>query len=160
MEADLTEETGRPAVSKDPNHSLYDANDPLIRRLHWIIRAAVRVLAVLMVFVIVWGIGDVVYGLYRQLVAPPFMLLSMNEVLSTFGGFLAVLIAIEIFTNITLYLKSEVIPVQLVIATALMAIARKVIIFDFSSMAPGFVFGTAAVILALGVTYWLLTRRC
>ncbi len=142
-----------------PNHSLYDANDPLIRKLHWVIRAAVRVLAVLMVFVIVWGIGDVVYGLYRQLVAPPFMLLSMNEVLGTFGGFLAVLIAIEIFTNITLYLKSEVIPVQLVIATALMAIARKVIIFDFSSMSPVFVFGTASVILALGLTYWLLTRK-
>ncbi len=149
----------RNTVSRDPNHSLYDANDPLIRRLHWIIRAAVRILAVLMVFVIVWGIGDVMYGLYRQLVAPPFMLLSMNEVLGTFGGFLAVLIAIEIFTNITLYLKSEVVPVQLVIATALMAIARKVIIFDFSSMSPVFVFGTASVILALGLTYWLLTRR-
>ena len=38
-----------------------------------------------------------------------------------------VLIAIEIFVNIRLYLGADVLPVQLVIATALMAICRKII---------------------------------
>ncbi|MGL1835036.1 phosphate-starvation-inducible PsiE family protein [Rhodocyclaceae bacterium SMB388] len=52
-----------------------------------------------------------------------------------FAAFLAVLIAIEIFANITLYLRDEVIHVKLVIATALMAIARKVIVLDFSELA-------------------------
>ncbi|MFC6672174.1 phosphate-starvation-inducible PsiE family protein [Marinobacterium aestuariivivens] len=46
-------------------------SDPLIRFLHRIIRIAIRVLAVLMVLVIIWGIGDVIYVLYQRLGTPP-----------------------------------------------------------------------------------------
>ena len=69
------------------------------------------------------------------------------------------LIAIEIFINISMYLSTNVIPVRLVIATALMAIARKVIIFDFERLEPAFIYGTAAVVLSLGITYWLITKE-
>ncbi|MCK4710188.1 MAG: hypothetical protein KAU21_16345, partial [Gammaproteobacteria bacterium] len=58
--------------------------------LHKIIRVAVKVLAVLMVAVIVWGIGDVIYVLYQRLMEPPFLLLSISDILATFGAFLAV----------------------------------------------------------------------
>ena len=133
--------------------------DRTIRFLHKIIRIAVKILAVLMVLVIVWGIADVIYILYQRLVQPPFMLLQINDILATFGAFLAVLIAIEIFINIRMYLSTNVLPVRLVIATALMAIARKVIIFDFEYITPPFIYGTAAVVLALGLTYWLITKR-
>ncbi len=144
----------------EPGHDLTDkVEDSFIKFLHKIIRVAVRVLAVLMVLVIVWGIGDVVYILYQRLVAPPFMLLSISDILATFAAFLAVLIAIEIFMNITLYLKSNIVPVRLVVATALMAISRKVIIFDFKEITPLFIVGTAAVVLALGITYWLITKK-
>ncbi len=144
----------------DMGHELTDmVEDPFIDFLHKIIRMAVKVLAMLMVLVIVWGIGDVIYVLYQRLLSPPFMLLNINDILATFGAFLAVLIAIEIFINITLYLKSNVIPVRLVVATALMAISRKVIIFDFKEITPLFVLSTAAVVFALGITYWLITKE-
>jgi len=149
---------------KDPfdesGHGLaHKSKDSFMDVLHKIIRVAVRALAVLMVAVIVWGIGDVVYILYQRLLSPPFMLLSISDILATFGAFLAVLIAIEIFQNITLYLKTDVFPVKLVVATALMAISRKVIIFDFKEIVPPFLLGTAAVVLALGITYWLISRK-
>ncbi|NOQ89236.1 MAG: hypothetical protein GQ550_09950, partial [Gammaproteobacteria bacterium] len=112
-----------------------------------------------MVLVIVWGIGDVIYVLYQRINSPPFLLLSINDILATFGAFLAVLIAIEIFINISMYLKTDVIPVRLVVATALMAISRKVIIFDFEKITPPFIYGTAAVVLALGITYWLISKK-
>jgi uncharacterized membrane protein (DUF373 family) len=144
----------------EPGHDLQEEHeDPIVAFLHRTIRLAVKVLAVLMVVVIVWGIGDVVWVLYQRMVEPPFMLLRISDILATFGSFLAVLIAIEIFINITLYLKADVIPVRLVIATALMAIARKVIIFDYDELEASYVYATAAVVLALGVTYWLITRR-
>lgn len=144
----------------EPGHDLHlEHEDPTIRFLHRIIRLAVKVLAVLMVIVIVWGIGDVIYVLYQRLTEPPFLLLQINDILATFGAFLAVLIAIEIFINISMYLSTNVIPVRLVIATALMAIARKVIIFDYDNITPPFIYGTAAVVLALGITYWLITKK-
>lgn len=130
----------------EPGHDLHlEHEDPTIRFLHRIIRVAVKILAVLMVLVIVWGIGDVIYVLYQRLAQPPFLLLQINDILATFGAFLAVLIGIEIFVNISMYLSNNVIPVRLVIATALMAIARKVIIFDFEQLTPDFIYGTAAV---------------
>ena len=144
----------------EPGHSFADkVGDPFIDFLHKIIRVAVKVLAALMVMIIVWGIADVVYVLYQRLIEPPFMLLRINDLLATFGAFLAVLIAIEIFINITLYLKTNIIPVKLVVATALMAISRKVIIFDFEKITPPLVLGTSAVVLALGLTYWLISKK-
>ncbi|MGM0682195.1 MAG: phosphate-starvation-inducible PsiE family protein, partial [Thermodesulfobacteriota bacterium] len=130
-----------------------------IRFLHRIIRIVIKILAVLMVLVIVWGIGDVIYVLYQRLTQPPYLLLQINDILATFGAFLAVLIAIEIFINISMYLSTDIIPVRLVVATALMAIARKVIIFDFERTTPPYIYGTAAVVLALGITYWLITKK-
>ena len=144
----------------EPGHELANnSEDEFMEFLHKIIRVAVKVLAVLMVAVIVWGIGDVIYVLYQRLIAPPFLLLSISDILATFGAFLAVLIAIEIFINITLYLKTDVIPVRIVVATALMAISRKVIIFDFEKITPLYILATAAVVLALGITYWLISRK-
>ncbi len=133
-------------------------DDDLIAFLHKTIKFSVRILAILMVFVIFWGIADVVYVIYEQLMHPPFMLLDISDIFKTFAAFLAVLIAIEIFQNIVLYLRTDVIPVQLVIATALMAIARKVIILDYSELTPMYVFATGMVVLALGITYYLLGR--
>ncbi|MFH2048552.1 MAG: phosphate-starvation-inducible PsiE family protein [bacterium] len=143
----------------EPGHDLHMEHEDLtIRFLHRIIRVAVKILAALMVLVIVWGIGDVVYVLFQRLIQPPFLLLNISDILATFGAFLAVLIAIEIFMNISMYLSTNIIPVRLVIATALMAIARKVIIFDFEEISPPYIFGTATVVFALGITYWLITK--
>ncbi len=136
-----------------------ELDDPLISFLHRLIKIAVRILAVLMVMVIFWGVADVIYVLYEQLMLPPFLLLDISDMFKVFGAFLAVLIAIEIYQNIVLYLRTDVFPLRLVVATALMAIARKVIIFDFNEVSPMYILATAAVVLALGATYYLLGSR-
>jgi uncharacterized membrane protein (DUF373 family) len=90
---------------------------------------------------------------------PPFLLMTTDEILDTFGAFLAVLIAIEIFLNITLYIRSDVIPVKLVVATALMAISRKVIVFDYKHLPYEYVGASSLVVVALGITYWLIHKK-
>jgi uncharacterized membrane protein (DUF373 family) len=135
-----------------------DHPDPLFRGLHLVIRFAIRILAVLMVAVILWGVADVIYIIYERLLQAPFFLLDINDIFYTFGAFMAVLIAVEIFINIRLYLGTNVFPVQLVVATALMAIARKVIVLDFEALTPQYMIGIAATTLALGITYWLLRQ--
>ena len=134
-------------------------DDALLSFLHKAIKCAVKILAVLMVLVIFWGVADVVHVLYQQLIQPPFMLLNISDILKTFAAFLTVLIAIEIYQNIVLYLRKDIIPLKLVIATALMAIARKIIIFDFQEVTAQLIFATAAVVLALGITYFLLNKN-
>ncbi len=152
MSGDLQDTTEH--VELDPNHP-----DPVVRSGNRVIRWSVRILALLMVVVIVWGILDVVYVFYARASTPPFFLLEIEDILATFGAFLAVLIAIEIYTNITLYLTHHVIHVRLVVATALMAVARKAIVLDYKDIQPEYALATAALGLAFGVVYWLLARR-
>ncbi len=99
-----------------------------------------------------------VYVLYEKLKTPPYLLLDVGDILQTFGAFMAVLIAIEIFTNIRLYLGTNIIPVQLVIATALMAVARKVIVLDLKIVSAEHIVGLALLTIALGVSYWLVQK--
>lgn len=146
------DDTGWPGVVDD----LEDPYDPMMHHLRTIIRASVRALAILMTAVILWGVADVAWVLYEKLVEPPFLMLTISDILATFGAFMAVLIAIEIFVNINLYLRHDTIHVKIVMATALMAIARKVIILDFEQLGPAYIFATAAVVAAMSIGYWLV----
>ena len=71
---------------------------------------------------------------------------------------MAVLIAIEIFVNITIYLREDIIHVKIVLATALMAIARKVIILDLEKVDAPYLWGIASIVFALSIAYWLVIR--
>ena len=133
-------------------------HDPFIRALHSIIRTCVKFLALLMVLVIILGVVDVCYVLYTRLSTPPVFMLSVSDIFKVFGAFMVVLIAIEIFINIRLYLGSSTLPIKLVIGTALMAIARKVIVLDLANTTSIYVFAIAAVVLALGIAYWLVGK--
>jgi len=132
--------------------------DLQVRIIKRIVHAAVRILAGMMVVVIILGVIDVAYLLHQKAMAPPRFILTINDILATFGAFIAVLIAIEILVNILLYLRDDVIHVKIVMATALMAIARKVIILDYDTMTPLYLFATAAVVLAMSAGYYLVVK--
>lgn len=124
-----------------------------------IIRNVAKVTAILMVLVIIWGVADIIYVLYQRLMQPPFMLLEIKDILATFGAFMAVLIAIEIYHNLVLYVQENHnarLAVEIVLATALMAAARKVIVFDYNEMDYHYVYATGAVILALSIAYYCI----
>ena len=134
-------------------------DDGLISILVKSIHIAVRALAILMTLIIYWGVIDVLWLLYIKLKSPPVLLLTMTDILALFGGFLAVLIAIEIFLNIIMYLRDDIIHIKLVLATALMAIARKVIILDYSKHTPEYIWAIGFVILALSIGFWLVSAK-
>jgi uncharacterized membrane protein (DUF373 family) len=134
-------------------------DEPLIRRLRGSIRHAARVLAVLMVLVIWWGVADVVYVLYSRVSVHPYFLLEISDILATFGAFMAVLIAIEVFVNIVSYLQEDGLHLDIVLATAYMAVLRKIVILDYKEISPDYVYATAALALALSVGYYLTRHR-
>lgn len=136
----------------------FQEEEKTIVLMHRIIMQAVRILAVLMTLVILWSVLDVVWIIFNKIMTPPVGILKLDDILKTFGGFLAVLIAIEIFMNIVLYLREEVIHVKLVVATALMAAARKVIVFDYTSLPVVYVWATGVVILALSISLFLINK--
>lgn len=81
-----------------------------------------------------------------------------NNLFTTFGLFLNILIALEILENITAYLRKHVIHVELVIATSLIAVARKVIILDLKNTEGIKVIGLGIAVFALSISYWIIRR--
>jgi uncharacterized membrane protein (DUF373 family) len=53
----------------------------------------------------------------------------------------------------------SVIQTKVVILIAVLALARKFIVLDIRETTPAYLLALAAVTLALGLTYWLMTER-
>lgn len=128
--------------------------------LHQGILICIRILAILMVVVIFAGTFDVLYTVYNNvLLQQPYGFLHVENIVNILGAFLAVLIAVEIYTNIVIYLKEDSINLKLVLSTALIAIARKVIVLDYKTTAPEYIYATGFVIVATAAAYWIATYK-
>ena len=119
-----------------PESLVAQQHDWLVRHLNRAVVFAVKILAVLITLVIFWGVIDVIAHLYLQFTKGIAGIFYAENLVSILGSFLVVMIAIEVFLNIVFYLKKDALHVQLVLATALTAVARKVIVFDYSSSPP------------------------
>lgn len=132
--------------------------DKFLWVLKKIIHLCLKAMGLLMIIVIISGVVDVAWTIYQRFASEPHFILTIGDILMTFGAFMVVLIAIEIFQNIILYLRDDVIHVKIVLATALMAIARKVIILDYDELEPMYIFATGIVLVATGITYWFVHK--
>lgn len=146
-------------MEDDEANFTFNVKSPFIHFLQNIILWGVKILALLMVVVILWSVLDVFLLMIIKAKDPYRLITDMDEMLSIFGAFLVVLIAIEIFSNIILYLNKESGHLKLVIATAIMAIARKVIILDFDTAKDWHTMGMGILVLALGFAYWFVDKK-
>jgi uncharacterized membrane protein (DUF373 family) len=114
-----------------------------------------KILSVLMVIIIIVAIFDLIVLLSQKILMTPvgFFNTTLFEI---FGLFLNVLISIEILENITAYLKKHTVQVELVIVTSLVAVARKIIIFDLTKYSGNDLLGLAIAIFTLSISYWIV----
>lgn len=96
--------------------------------------------------------------LYQQLIKPPMLLLNLEEMLEVFGFFLMVLIGLELLETIKAYLDKDRVHVEVVFLVAIVAAARKIIILDYKTMTPDMLYSISAVIVALGIGYFLVRK--
>jgi len=138
--------------------ALHQADTSLIGYLNKLVNYTVLVLAALMAFVVLCGVAEIAAELYVMIKSTPYVLLSISGITSIFASFLAVLIAIDIFINISLYVRKHVIAVRLVVATALMAVARKIVVLEFADIHPMQIIAMAGLVAVLGFCYYYLSR--
>lgn len=126
--------------------------------LFWIKRTenlVSKLLSIAMIIVLLAVVMDLFIFLARTLAQPPYGLIS-ETLTDVFGMFLSALIALEILENITAYLKHHVVQVELVIATSLTAVARKIIILDLKSISGATLIGLAIAIFSLAISYLIV----
>lgn len=80
---------------------------------------------------------------------------------AVFGDILTVLIALEFNHTLKYVVTRErgIIQAKIVIVIAVLALVRKIIVTDLSKISPAGLAAEAALLLALGVTYWLMRER-
>jgi len=81
-----------------------------------------------------------------------------NAVINLFGLFFLVLVGIELLETLQMYTKERVVHVEVVLLVALIVAARKIILVDYTTTSTDVFFGIAAVMIAIGMTYFLLKK--
>jgi len=116
-----------------------------------------KILSLAMIGVVLFALINLGIVLVQELLSPPVGRFS-TTLLKIFGLFLNILIALEITQNITSYLSSHIIQIEMVIITSLIAVARKIIILDFDKVSDSELLALAVTIFALSISYWLVRR--
>jgi uncharacterized membrane protein (DUF373 family) len=112
----------------------------------------------LMSVILILAFIDVVFEIGSRIFEKPYFVVDANSLIDLFSTFLVLLIGIELLETVKLYLKEDVVHVELVILVAIIALSRKVIIWDFNKYDVNEMFSLAAMIIALGVTYLLVKK--
>jgi uncharacterized membrane protein (DUF373 family) len=102
---------------------------------------------------------DLIYNLALYLISPPFGRLETDELLSTFGNILLVIMGVELLETFKTYKIEHNVNAQMVLLVALTAMARKVVTMELNSASGNAnLLGVAAVIIALSAGYYLVKK--
>jgi uncharacterized membrane protein (DUF373 family) len=114
-----------------------------------------KVLSIALIIVILVSLCDLMLVLVKDLFIEPSGFFN-KTLIELFGFFLNILIALELLENITVYLRKHIVQLELVLTTALIAVARKIIIFDPNKYEKVDLIALGVAIICLAVSYFLI----
>ncbi len=115
-------------------------------------------LIIMMVGILLLATVELGYYLIRTIIGSDYLLIDLNDLMDLFGVFMLVLIGIELLDTIKVYLHSNIVHVEVVVLVAIIALARKVIALKAENMSGDKIIGIGVLIVALGITYYLIKR--
>jgi uncharacterized membrane protein (DUF373 family) len=116
------------------------------------------VLIALLIVVLAFAVGELVWVLFTNLTNFPPLLLENHELTTVLGVFLLVLIGVELLDTMVEYFRDNAIHVEIVVLLATIAIARKVILLDPAAADPLELVGIGIIIVGLAAAYFLIKR--
>ncbi|MEW6594640.1 MAG: phosphate-starvation-inducible PsiE family protein [Thermodesulfobacteriota bacterium] len=124
-------------------------------------RGVIFSITIMMAMVLLLATIELGWILLQDILSPPFFLLEVNELLELFGLFMLVIIGVELLETIikTYLAEKPVNHVEVVIAVAIIAITRKVIILDVKDVSSLSLIGIGAIVLALSLGYYLVRHK-
>jgi len=133
-------------------------DEDFMRSIHTIENIVSKVLSVALIVVILVSLYDLVVILIKDLFTTEPVGFFSKTLIEIFGLFLNILIALELLENVTAYLRKHIVQVELVVVTALIAISRKIIIFDPNKYSKDDLIALTVGTLALAASYWLIRK--
>jgi uncharacterized membrane protein (DUF373 family) len=130
----------------------------MLKIIYYLERMLVSAILLVFSIILILAFIDVAYEIYGDVIAPPIFVVNANNLMDLFSLVLIIVIGIELLETIKAYLKSHIVHVELVVLVAIIAIARKVIVWDFNQYTFTELLALAAMVTALGVTYFLVKK--
>jgi len=121
----------------------------------------IMIQSLMVMMAIVLGLATIDLGwlIIKDITQPPYLLLSVEQLLEIFGLFMLVIIGIELLETIMkTYITQDLPHYEVVLSVAIIAIARKVIILDVKELDAMTLIGIAAIAAALTFGYFLMKR--
>lgn len=118
-------------------------------------------ICVLVLMAVVAALATVELGwvVVKDVISPPIIFVTLDELLEMLGVFLLVLITLELFDTVLKTLAhQEVDHAEITLRVGIIAVARKVILLDAQVMPATKIAALAALILALVVGTYVLAR--
>jgi uncharacterized membrane protein (DUF373 family) len=123
-------------------------------------RAASRIVMIFIAIIIVYTLILMGMTLFDQIKFSP-AYIDTDSLRDVFGSILSILILIEFNHSIALAIsrRTGILQARPIILITILVIARKVILLDFTSATFQQMIGIAAIAVAFGVLFWLISAR-
>ena len=122
-------------------------------------KVMIQALMFMMAIVLLLATLDLGWLIVKDIINPPFVFLSVDQLLEIFGLFMLVVIGIELLETIMkTYITQDQPHYEVVLSVAIIAIARKVIILDLKEVDSLSLIGIASIILTLTAGFFLMKK--
>jgi len=121
-------------------------------------KVIVATLVILLAIILLLSTADVVFNIAREIVQSTSFLVEANNLMSIFSSLLIVIIGLELLETIKAYLKDDVVHVELVVLVAIIALGRKVIIWDFNKYTINEMIALSIMLISLAIVYFLIRK--
>jgi len=124
-------------------------------------RIIVLALISMMALVIVLSILELGWTIGRDIVdnfKGPLNFMLLDNLLAIFGLFLLILIGVELLETMKIYLKDDVVHVEVILLVAIIAIARKAVVLDLEKVDSVTIISLGIIIIALAMAYFIIKK--
>ena len=135
------------------------SNNSFIAYINKIEKLILIIILIIFSFLLLLSLVDIVYEIIMELKTRPFLIIKADSLMDLFSFFLIVLIGLELLETIKAYLRDDVLHVELVLLLAIIAVSRKVIIWNFDKYGTEELIGLAIMVVALSLSYFLLKLK-
>lgn len=135
--------------------------DIMLKFLEKFDRIIIIILTSMMSLVVVLSILELGWVIVKDIIdnfSGPLNFMVLDNLLTILGLFLLILIGFELLETMKIYLKDDVVHVEVILLVAIIAVARKAVVLDLEKVDSITIISLGVIIIALSFGYFIIKK--
>jgi len=135
--------------------------DIMLKFLEKFDRIVIIILTSMMSLVVVLSILELGWTIAKDIIdnfSGPLNFMVLDNLLTILGLFLLILIGFELLETMKIYLKDDVVHVEVILLVAIIAVARKAVVLDLEKVDGITIISLGVIIIALAIGYFIIKK--